>query len=273
MLVGILGILTLSRLAPLADYALGLGPAPYSKNHGNITSSHTAPFTEFSNRFYRENFGPHSGKGITDSMRVFTTVVDTMTLLYLFVLGCCYEYRITNKRSSMADAGDLASDSSLAIPPHGFKAPCCHCQGGLSIWAWSIFGWSSRMGDTYHAAGVTNFWAPLAVHATGRVGALVIGAIPGMVGGVPTLSMKIVECLVFANWRQALRERLGAPAPQLTNWVFAGDVTLYLFLPYCLISQEALEVDRASETKVVGCSLQSCKYSGVDSKSELFLDP
>lgn len=262
MLMGVLGILTLSRLAPWADYIIGADQGAEDLEH---QSNSTGPFTQFSDRFYSENFGPHNGNGITESMRIFTTVDDTVTLIYLLVLGCFYKHRVTDQRPLVSSTAALTSLCSLATPPHDFRTSCCDCHGGVSVWAWSILAWSARMGDTYHTAGVTNFWAPWAVYAVARIGALIIGAIPGMLGGIPTLSMKIAQSLVYAKWRQALRIRLGSPASEASTLVYVKDTALYVFLPFCLIAQEALEVDRATDTKIVGVSLLTSKYSIAES--------
>jgi hypothetical protein len=115
------------------------------------------------------------------------------------------------------------------------------------------------MGDTYSAVGVANFWAPWSVYVGARIGALIIGAIPGMIGGVPTFSMKVMQSVFYATWRKGLRERLGAPVAH-SKLAFLKDVALYTFLPWCLIAQEAWEVDRAAGLKISGCSVQITNY-------------
>eukprot|EP00930_Biecheleria_cincta_P047122 TRINITY_DN32606_c0_g1_i1.p1 TRINITY_DN32606_c0_g1~~TRINITY_DN32606_c0_g1_i1.p1 ORF type:complete len:264 (+),score=25.15 TRINITY_DN32606_c0_g1_i1:76-867(+) len=261
MLFGIMCILTLPKIAPWLDFVIGAGQdadisSTTQKRH-NEASLSEGPFTKFSDTFYRENFGPSSGQGITESMRVLTTAEDMLTVLFLLFAGFLYKCRVTDRRPS---AAGLSPDGPLAKAPHDFEISCFACHGDLSVWAWSLLAWSARMGDTYHAAGVANFWAPWAVYVTARIGAFLLGAIPCMLGGVPTFSMKILQSVVYAKWRQDLREHLGAPAPG-SKLAFVKDATMYLFLPWCLIAQEAWEVDRATSTKVVGCTLQRTEYS------------
>jgi len=270
MLVGIIVMVALPTIARWADTVIGAGESGQistSGRNGTLSGSH-GPFTDFSETYHRENFGPDSGVGITPSMRILTSIEDTLTVLFLLTVGCCYKSLVTNRRTQLPYA-NLPSGCSLASAPHDFHASCLSCGGNLSICAWSCLAWSVRMGDTYHAAGVTNFWTPLAVYVGARIGALIIGTIPGMVGGVPTFSMKIMQAFFFARWRQALRERLGAPAVWSSR-VFVKDALLYIFLPFCLIAQEAQTVDRAAGTRVVCCTIQDSSYLTVeDAEQEL----
>jgi len=88
---------------------------------------------------------------------------------------------------------------------------------------WSTLAWPLRMGHTFEQiAGLCSsrscFWVPLQAYGISRVAALAIGAIPGCIGGVPSLTTSFGLGLVYASYRVGLELELRMAATETAKY-------------------------------------------------------
>lgn len=162
--------------------------------------------------------------GIDPILRASTTLADVLRIGFWWRLGRWYQ------RHEMET--DAATGSSPPPPPDEAAAAtstgdCNSMEDGdraptprlpSSPWpsrAWwelavrSTLAWPLRMGHTLEAAGfASSFWSPLRLYAASRAGALAIGAVPGCVGGVPSLVTSFCLGLAYATYRDGLEGNL-----------------------------------------------------------------
>mmetsp|Transcript_35359 Transcript_35359/g.60056 ORF Transcript_35359/g.60056 Transcript_35359/m.60056 type:complete len:268 (+) Transcript_35359:265-1068(+) len=73
----------------------------------------------------------------------------------------------------------------------------------INLAFWSTLAWPLRMGDTIQSTGMyDSFWTPLTAYGLSRVAALAIGAIPGCIGGIPSLTTSLGLGLFYASRRE-----------------------------------------------------------------------
>ena len=88
---------------------------------------------------------------------------------------------------------------------------------------WSTLAWPLRMGHTFEqieglSSSRTWFWVPLQAYSISRVAALAIGAIPGCIGGVPSLTTSFGLGLVYASYRDGLELELRMAAVEKAEY-------------------------------------------------------
>mmetsp|Transcript_51381 Transcript_51381/g.112085 ORF Transcript_51381/g.112085 Transcript_51381/m.112085 type:complete len:406 (-) Transcript_51381:173-1390(-) len=197
--------------------------------------------------------------GIDAGSRYSDCTADVAEILILLVIGWLYQSYVVNRRKQL-----LPHVKPLENPP--ITVGAFDCFDDMPICLWSCCCTTIRMGDSLQAvevdAGVcpgpsgrlldfvTAFWAPLCVFAASRVVANLIGLVPGMPAGLPTMTVLVFRAIIFAKWRQALFEKLGARG-ETSSW--RRDLMLWIFCSSCAAAQEAREVDRATGVRVGYC--------------------
>lgn len=194
--------------------------------------------------------------GIDWGTRYFTYKIDVSDILTKLVVGKLYQSYVANRRP---DVARRARTKPLEHAPHELTVGAFACLDDLPVCLWSCCFAKIRMGDSLQAVevaahpcprSVTAFWAPLCVYAASRVIANLMGLVPGMPKGLPSMSMFVFQACFFAAWRQALREKLGAPSGGSSSW---RDLLLWTCCSHCAAAQEAQEVDRATGVRVGYC--------------------
>jgi len=142
--------------------------------------------------------------GVDPMIRVHTNIKDLLQCLFYLLLGCIYSARSASVRAKTVHNSNITTGS----------------EESLTTYAWSGLMPTIRMGDSLNAAQVAGFWMPFLAFVVARFMALLIGYIPGIPGGTPTLVVQLGLGLVFAGWRRAFRERLYAPEEHFcTDWL------------------------------------------------------
>merc|ERR1712048_468573 len=109
------------------------------------------------------------------------------------------------------------------------------------------------MGDSLSAAGVVGFWTPLTAFILARIGALLIGAIPGAPGGSPSITTQLILGAVFAKWRHDFHQKLGKPARGCPG--VCKDVLCYASCCCIATAIDAETIDNATGVHMKWCSL------------------
>ncbi|CAD7965428.1 unnamed protein product [Amoebophrya sp. A25] len=132
-----------------------------------------------------------------------------MRIAMMAVLGGVYLRRVHGKRGitkivfpvSSASGGQPASANRLLLNSGGFLLASRSQEGtevspqengrtssssNSYLLVWSSLFPAIRMGDNFAALSVLGYWRLLQILALARLGALGIGAVPGMVSGTPS---------------------------------------------------------------------------------------
>lgn len=160
-------------------------------------------------------------------LRVSTTVADVVRIL--FWVGLNGRYKAACKSSTEGSTlfnpggGKLSQEHSEGSANHtDYKSIDDHInepsqnststlvgsnilpnRDWINLAFWSTLAWPLRMGDTFQSAGTYNsFWTPLTAYGVSRVAALAIGAIPGCIGGTPSLTTSLGLGLFYASRRE-----------------------------------------------------------------------
>mmetsp|Transcript_67480 Transcript_67480/g.161932 ORF Transcript_67480/g.161932 Transcript_67480/m.161932 type:complete len:255 (+) Transcript_67480:49-813(+) len=190
--------------------------------------------------------------GIDKGTILFTYKKDTIEIIILVTLGIIYKMLITNARTAapIPSPDALPAPLTQRVPPHDFRAGRFSCFNEMPVCLWSFLSTHTRMGDTYHASQVTNFWMPTLVFILSRIIANIMGLVTGMPAGLPTFSMLLLQACFFVRWRQALRTRLGSAAPQQR---LLQDLLFWTCCQPCAAAQEAQDLDAAQGVRVGYC--------------------
>jgi len=167
--------------------------------------------------------------GVDQQTRISTTACDTAELIIWILLAFMYRHRVSNHRPAVALPPISASEAAV---------PKAH-----ALYFFSGFATYIRMGDTFEAAGVTSFWAPFLTFAFSRIAAFIIGALPGMVAGIPSLSTLLALGLLYAKWRRELCGKL--KDHEANSGSFCRDWMCYSFCCCFMAAEEAHAVDMA----------------------------
>ena len=141
--------------------------------------------------------------GIDPTLRFSTTAADALRIGFWWQLGRWYQKH--EMEATKLPPFEATPTSDYQTVEHAIE----HAWPSRKWWelaVWSTLAWPLRMGHTLEAAGFkATFWQPLQFYAFSRVGALAIGAVPGCIGGVPSLTTSLCLGLAYA---MMYRERL-----------------------------------------------------------------
>jgi hypothetical protein len=174
--------------------------------------------------------------GVSTYVRISTTIGDIIDICLMAMLGVLYQRNITAKRGSVeyiraaeADpAGEASMTTGFGLYGRVFLQQEKANAGDLAVsdlegsnsnpnsvgsWGrlaiWSALATPLRMGDTFYAAGVFRSpWFPLQLYTLARIGALGVGWLPQMYGGVPSLVTQLMQGVVFARVRYKLEQNV-----------------------------------------------------------------
>jgi len=178
--------------------------------------------------------------GIDAKLRVSTTVADVLRIGFYVLLGQWYK---RNKVYSTLTTSTFSSPSNKetateTVSMGDYQSINDDCEHPFpSFWSskhwwelaiWSTLAWPLRMGHTFEqieglSSSRTCFWVPLQAYSISRVAALAIGAIPGCIGGVPSLTTSFGLGLVYASYRDGLELELRMAAVEKAECDEGGD--------------------------------------------------
>ncbi|CAJ1330163.1 unnamed protein product [Effrenium voratum] len=201
---------------------------------------------------------PEHWWGVTQSTRVVTTVSDVLVTVVMFAMAWFYQRAVTSKRGTANDLG--FSRPLLELPGEGCSSAnsdrhlCC-----LYFWASAVT--PIRVADNFRAANVLSFWTPLWVYLLSRVAALAIGLVPGMLGGIPSLSTQLAQGLFFALRRPQLIQSVEEMQSSLGEESHLEDrsqdvgrnLVTYSFLCCWMAVADAEVVDSVERLRLEGC--------------------
>jgi len=152
-------------------------------------------------------------------LRVSTTVADAIRIFFWVALND--RYKAAGKStvvsiSSSSGGGRLSEEDHTdykSIDDHIINEPSQNSNSPsskflptrewINLAFWSTLAWPLRMGDTFRSTGMyDSYWTPLAAYGVSRVAALAIGAIPGCIGGIPSLTTSLGLGLFYASRRE-----------------------------------------------------------------------
>eukprot|EP00933_Yihiella_yeosuensis_P018915 TRINITY_DN15409_c0_g2_i1.p1 TRINITY_DN15409_c0_g2~~TRINITY_DN15409_c0_g2_i1.p1 ORF type:complete len:256 (-),score=22.31 TRINITY_DN15409_c0_g2_i1:501-1268(-) len=172
--------------------------------------------------------------GVNSLTRISTTMGDTVEICILVAVGMWYKAYITNQRPRMPQA----VPSSEELPVEATMSP---------TYFWSAFATHVRMGDNFQTAGIGNFWVPLFAFTVSRILAFIIGSIPGVPAGVPSMTTQLCLGIFFAQMRRLMYQHLGKSPGN-----FCADTLLYSCCCCIAAADDAQTVDSLSGVRV-GC--------------------
>lgn len=159
-------------------------------------------------------------------LRVSTTVADLARILFWVALNGPYKAarKSTAVSASFSPGGRLSEEHSKGNQQSAnhtdYKAiddrinessqnsntsssKMLPTREWINLAFWSTLAWPLRMGDTFRSAGIyDSFWTPLTAYGLSRMAALAIGAIPGCIGGIPSLTTSLGLGLFYASRRE-----------------------------------------------------------------------
>ena len=164
-------------------------------------------------------------------LRVSTTVADVARIVFWVALGGRYEaVRNDTDGSNPLSPGMLRSEECSSAEGNRHQSTnhadyksidfineprpnSVHNPAGrssilpnrewINLAFWSTLAWPLRMGDSFRLAGMYDHaWTPLVAYGVSRVAALAIGAIPGCIGGIPSLTTSLCLGLFYASRRE-----------------------------------------------------------------------
>mmetsp|Transcript_29621 Transcript_29621/g.81064 ORF Transcript_29621/g.81064 Transcript_29621/m.81064 type:complete len:255 (+) Transcript_29621:72-836(+) len=188
--------------------------------------------------------------GVSKATRISTTISDVIEITCLFIVGVYYQQAFTDKRPRLRTSDTEPFVESKHLPQASMRGTWTQ---RLPTYLWSALAPYLRMGDSFHAAGVVNFWVPLAMHLLARIGALLVGAIPGVAGGAPSLLTQLGQGLVYAKWRRDLNQALGVQPSGCPG--ACTDGVCYAFCCCLMAAEDAEAVDAALGVRMTCCSL------------------
>mmetsp|Transcript_96810 Transcript_96810/g.172235 ORF Transcript_96810/g.172235 Transcript_96810/m.172235 type:complete len:341 (-) Transcript_96810:125-1147(-) len=170
-------------------------------------------------------------------------------VLLTLVFAAVYKMLVTDQRPpTFPEADELDLGRSMTNPPHDFHFTlfsCCEDGQAARTCCTACMCPSLRAADTYAAAGLLPFWRTILIFVGIQVAAVLVGfGMPDDSSYEPTSAAFLAIACVFVGYRQALREKLGAPQGRQTS-VFIKDWLAWACCQSCVITQEAREVDMA----------------------------
>eukprot|EP00930_Biecheleria_cincta_P005267 TRINITY_DN106190_c0_g1_i1.p1 TRINITY_DN106190_c0_g1~~TRINITY_DN106190_c0_g1_i1.p1 ORF type:complete len:275 (+),score=38.01 TRINITY_DN106190_c0_g1_i1:56-880(+) len=208
--------------------------------------------------------------GVNSFTRMSTTVLDAAEISILIAVGMWYKACITNRRPSInlfplsltetqgettVTGAEAQAEVDEQTHSEGSRRNQLPMEAAMSpTYFWSVFATHVRMGDTFHTAGVANFWVPLFAFAVARISAFIIGSIPGMAAGVPSLTTQLCLGIFFARLRRHMYHRLGKK--QFPGNNFCTDTLLYGCCCCLAAADDAQTVDNFSGVRVGCCGLE-----------------
>mmetsp|Transcript_4190 Transcript_4190/g.5841 ORF Transcript_4190/g.5841 Transcript_4190/m.5841 type:complete len:278 (-) Transcript_4190:83-916(-) len=173
--------------------------------------------------------------------------------VWLLVIGWLYKAAVTDKRpGGIPPTDELPSDKSLRLTPQEFHAKVFQCFDDLPICLWACCCTHIRQGDTYHAAGVADFWLPIKVLLIGQLCLIPLSCILGPATGLPDIIVGLGVVAYLVPYRHALRMQLGAQEEVSVEQRLI-DSALYLCCLRCAVAQEARDVDAVEGVQVGFC--------------------
>eukprot|EP00573_Skeletonema_grethae_P008529 CAMPEP_0201699172 /NCGR_PEP_ID=MMETSP0578-20130828/22660_1 /ASSEMBLY_ACC=CAM_ASM_000663 /TAXON_ID=267565 /ORGANISM="Skeletonema grethea, Strain CCMP 1804" /LENGTH=327 /DNA_ID=CAMNT_0048185877 /DNA_START=98 /DNA_END=1081 /DNA_ORIENTATION=+ len=157
-------------------------------------------------------------------LRISTTVADAARILFWVGLRSRYDaamegvyerqravekHHQSENHTDYKSIGDI-NDSSHNINP--FTSSILPSREWINLAFWSTLAWPLRMGDSFQLASTgshdESFWTPLKAYGVSRVAALAIGAIPGCIGGIPSLMTSLGLGILYASYREQFERKV-----------------------------------------------------------------
>eukprot|EP00930_Biecheleria_cincta_P097929 TRINITY_DN89602_c0_g1_i1.p1 TRINITY_DN89602_c0_g1~~TRINITY_DN89602_c0_g1_i1.p1 ORF type:complete len:367 (-),score=47.51 TRINITY_DN89602_c0_g1_i1:96-1142(-) len=193
-------------------------------------------------------------------MEVFSTFMNALVVICITTaIGYQYKTTVTNRRALFPEPvpAEWKISNNNGEWHYGIFDCCGDCQYTIHAY----FLTEVRVGDTYHAVGLANFWVPHIIWLTAYAFSQVLSAAfiyvvrskfpkSGLDGASSLLfyGPQFLVAFYFANLRGKLRRRLGGDSDQ-----FLTDFLLWWCCSCCATVQEARQVDGASGTRVECC--------------------
>ncbi len=153
-------------------------------------------------------------------LRVSTTVADAARILFWVALRGRYDAAMegaaekqrsleTHRSANHADYKSIEHRDDSSHNINLFTSSILPSREWINLAFWSILAWPLRMGDSFLLAGThESFWAPLTAYGVSRVAALAIGAIPGCIGGIPSLMTSLGLGIFYASRREQFERKV-----------------------------------------------------------------
>lgn len=196
---------------------------------------------------------------VDEFTRISTTITDAILIVFFFALAWHYERSIR----AGGDTPLLAGPGAVPIADGGSGTTTGAQDEPQQQRKWSLQAtdavWSAlltpvRMADTFYSSGAfASFYRPVQVFAAARIGALLIGLIPGVIGGVPSTSVQLAQALYFAAAKQRMDRAMAKPEQAS----YPADVARYCFCKCIQVYEDARAVDNFRGVEYTGCCTQA----------------
>jgi Cys-rich protein (TIGR01571 family) len=167
-----------------------------------------------------------------------TEVVKSLTqmvsrIIFQVIFAIIYKNRVVDRKRVLPPA--LTRPDSVGLPGPDFKYGLCSCFDDCDVCMHTFFCWQTRAADTYHSAGVLDFWLTLII---------------------ALFCSPCFAICVMPFKRSEIRNRLNGGS----GGCACQDCLLSFFCGLCVIVQEARVVDEALGVKTKCC----CNLTGVE---------
>lgn len=188
--------------------------------------------------------------GVDPYIRIWTTVQDTMDILFLAIFSAYHWAAVTQKRYPLVSEGATTQRMFDVPQADGYQGVGQGSYAKADKWYYyflSGFFTMVRMGDAFAAHAVASYCTPLAMFASSRIAALAIGSIPGIPSGTPSLTTQLLTGYIFARHRVQLKAKLlqfqNAPGSLSWSTSFVEDWFCYAFCCCFIVAEDTLAVD------------------------------